>query len=429
MQVIGKPKHAIKTAVPEALALVDLAGKENRLPHELSGGEEQRVAIARAMVNRPELLLADEPTGNLDPDTSLGIMRLLDRINRQGTTVVMATHDADIVNQMRKRVIELHGGHVIREQWRLRGGELTMKLRFILSEVGKGLARNRAMSVAVIIVTYVSLLFVGVAGLSQMQVMQMKSQWYDKIEVSIYMCATDDATPSCNATEATEAQISAVRDKLNSTEMSQYVKNVFEESKEEAYENYLKLYGDSTISEWTTVDMMPVSFRVKLVDPEQYSIIKEEFSGAAGVSQVKDQREIIEPLFNVIDAARLMALGLGGVMIIAAILLISTTIRLSAMSRETETQIMRYVGASNLFIQAPFMIEGALAAIAGAILAVGTLFAGVHFLVQGWLAPSFSWTSFIGATHVWIMTPILILAAVALALIASAVSLAKYTKV
>ena len=304
-----------------------------------------------------------------------------------------------------------------------------MKLRFILSEVGKGLARNRAMSVAVIIVTYVSLLFVGVAGLSQMQVMQMKSQWYDKIEVSIYMWATDDATPSCNATEATEAQISAVRDKLNSAEMSQYVKNVYEESKEEAYENYLKLYGDSTISEWTTVDMMPVSFRVKLVDPEQYSIIKEEFSGAAGVSQVKDQREIIEPLFNVIDAARLMALGLGGVMIIAAILLISTTIRLSAMSRETETQIMRYVGASNLFIQAPFMIEGALAAIAGAILAVGTLFAGVHFLVQGWLAPSFSWTSFIGATQVWIMTPILILAAVALALIASAVSLAKYTKV
>lgn len=304
-----------------------------------------------------------------------------------------------------------------------------MKLRFILSEVGKGLARNRAMSVAVIIVTYVSLLFVGVAGLSQMQVMQMKSQWYDKIEVSIYMCATDDATPSCNATEATEAQISAVRDKLNSAEMSQYVKNVYEESKEEAYENYLKLYGDSTISEWTTVDMMPVSFRVKLVDPEQYSIIKEEFSGAAGVSQVKDQREIIEPLFNVIDAARLMALGLGGVMIIAAILLISTTIRLSAMSRETETQIMRYVGASNLFIQAPFMIEGALAAIAGALLAVGTLFAGVHFLVQGWLAPSFSWTSFIGATQVWIMTPILILAAVALALIASAVSLAKYTKV
>ena len=220
-----------------------------------------------------------------------------------------------------------------------------------------------------------------------------------------------------------------MRDKLNSDEMKPYVKNVYEESKEEAYANFKKLYGDSTIGQWTTADMMQVSFRVKLVDPEQYSIIKEEFSGVAGVSEVKDQREIIEPLFKVIDAARMLALGLGAVMIIAAILLISTTIRLSAMSREQETQIMRYVGASNLFIQAPFMIEGALAAVAGALLAVGSLFAAVHFLVQGWLAPAFKWTSFIGAGEVGIMTPLLILAAVLLALVASGVSLAKYTKV
>lgn len=118
MQVIGRPRHAIEASVPEVLDLVGLEGKEKRFPHELSGGEEQRVAIARAMVNRPELLLADEPTGNLDPDTSLGIMRVLDKINRSGTTVVMATHDAEIVNQMRKRVIELDGGQVIRDQVR-----------------------------------------------------------------------------------------------------------------------------------------------------------------------------------------------------------------------------------------------------------------------------------------------------------------------
>ena len=115
-QVIGKPRHYILSAVPEALDLVGLAGKERRLPHELAGGEQQRVAIARAMVNRPKLLLADEPTGNLDPSTSVGIMRLLDRINRQGTTVVMATHDDEIVDQMRKRVIELKGGEVVRDQ-------------------------------------------------------------------------------------------------------------------------------------------------------------------------------------------------------------------------------------------------------------------------------------------------------------------------
>ena len=116
LQVIGKPRHHIMTVVPDTLEMVGLAGKEKRRPHELSGGEQQRVAIARAFVNRPDILLADEPTGNLDPSTSLGIMRLLDRINRTGTTVVMATHDDEIVDQMRKRVIELADGELVRDQ-------------------------------------------------------------------------------------------------------------------------------------------------------------------------------------------------------------------------------------------------------------------------------------------------------------------------
>ncbi len=118
LEVIGRPEATIKQVVPEVLELVGLEGKELRLPNELSGGEQQRVAIARAFVNRPLLLIADEPTGNLDPSTSVGIMKLLDRINRTGTTVVMATHDAQIVDQMRKRVIELEGGHLVRDQTR-----------------------------------------------------------------------------------------------------------------------------------------------------------------------------------------------------------------------------------------------------------------------------------------------------------------------
>ncbi|WP_024288987.1 cell division ATP-binding protein FtsE [Cellulomonas sp. KRMCY2] len=118
LQVIGKPRHHIMTTVPDTLELVGLGGKEKRRPHELSGGEQQRVAIARAFVNRPSILLADEPTGNLDPTTSVGIMRLLDRINRTGTTVVMATHDDEIVDQMRKRVIELDSGQMVRDQSR-----------------------------------------------------------------------------------------------------------------------------------------------------------------------------------------------------------------------------------------------------------------------------------------------------------------------
>ncbi len=116
LQVIGKPTSEIKRILPETLELVGLEGKGDRLPEELSGGEQQRVAIARAFVNRPKILIADEPTGNLDPATSVGIMKLLDRINKSGTTVIMATHDSTIVDQMRKRVIELDSGEIVRDQ-------------------------------------------------------------------------------------------------------------------------------------------------------------------------------------------------------------------------------------------------------------------------------------------------------------------------
>ncbi|MEP7056106.1 MAG: cell division ATP-binding protein FtsE [Actinomycetota bacterium] len=118
LEVIGKPRQLIDKVVPEVLELVGLQGKGGRLPDELSGGEQQRVAIARAFANRPMILIADEPTGNLDPSTSVGIMKLLDRINRTGTTVMMATHDAVIVDSMRRRVVELDNGKVVRDQSR-----------------------------------------------------------------------------------------------------------------------------------------------------------------------------------------------------------------------------------------------------------------------------------------------------------------------
>jgi len=118
LEVIGRPKNVVETQVPQVLDLVGLAKKRDNLPSELSGGEQQRVAVARAFVNRPLILLADEPTGNLDPATSQGIMRLLDRINRTGTTVVIATHDAALVDWMRRRVVELDQGTIVRDQAR-----------------------------------------------------------------------------------------------------------------------------------------------------------------------------------------------------------------------------------------------------------------------------------------------------------------------
>ena len=116
LQVIGTTAKRIRQNVPDTLELVGLEGKENRPSEELSGGEQQRVAIARAFVNRPKILIADEPTGNLDPETSVGIMKLLDRINRTDTTVIMATHDSTIVDQMRRRVLELRSGELVRDQ-------------------------------------------------------------------------------------------------------------------------------------------------------------------------------------------------------------------------------------------------------------------------------------------------------------------------
>lgn len=118
MEVIGKGRKEILDRVPEVIDLVGLEGKEERLPSELSGGEQQRVALARAFINQPKILLADEPTGNLDPSTSVGIMKLLDRINRTGTTILMATHDVAIVDQMRKRIVQLEQGTIVRDQQR-----------------------------------------------------------------------------------------------------------------------------------------------------------------------------------------------------------------------------------------------------------------------------------------------------------------------
>ncbi|HBT95473.1 MAG TPA: cell division ATP-binding protein FtsE [Coriobacteriia bacterium] len=116
LEVIGKSKHIIRTQVPEVLRLVGLEDKIDKFPDQLSGGEQQRVSIARAIVNRPPLLVCDEPTGNLDPQTSLGIMRLLDRINRTGTTIIVATHDRDMVDSLRKRVIALESGYLVRDE-------------------------------------------------------------------------------------------------------------------------------------------------------------------------------------------------------------------------------------------------------------------------------------------------------------------------
>lgn len=304
-----------------------------------------------------------------------------------------------------------------------------MRLQFILSEIGLGLRRNLSMTVSVVLVTFVSLTFVGAAGLLQIQIDQMKDDWYDRVEVSIFLCPQQSEQPTCAGGEASEDQVQALRDELEGPALEPYVEQVFFESKEDAFEAFQERYADEWWAQGVTADQLQASFRVALVDPEQYQVVSDVFTGRQGVEDVRDQRQVIEPLILVLNRATLMSAGLAAVMLLAAVLLITTTIRLSAMSRRRETGIMRLVGASNLFIQLPFMLEGAIAATLGAALSVAGLWFGVKYLVQDWLAQSVQFVDYIDASAVWTIAPLLVAVAIGLAAISSVVTLSRYTKV
>lgn len=304
-----------------------------------------------------------------------------------------------------------------------------MRLQFILSEIGLGLRRNLSMTISVILVTFVSLTFVGAAGLLQLQINQMKDDWYDKVEVSIFLCPSDSDAATCAGGEVTEEQMTALKDELESDALEPYVKEVFFESKDDAYAAFQERFADEWWAQGVTADQLQASYRVALVDPEQYQVVSDVFTGRQGVEEVRDQRQVIEPLILVLNRASLIAAGLAAIMLLAAVLLITTTIRLSAMSRRRETGIMRLVGASNLFIQLPFMLEGAIAATIGAGLSVAGLWFGVKYLVEDWLAQSVRFIPYVGTEAVWTVAPILLVVAIALAAISSVVTLSRYTKV
>jgi cell division transport system permease protein len=304
-----------------------------------------------------------------------------------------------------------------------------VRLQFILSEIGIGLRRNLSMTVSVILVTFVSLTFVGAAALLQQQISQMKDDWYGKVEVSVFLCPRGSELPSCAAGEATPEQIEAVKAELESPELEPYIQTVYFETKEQAFESFQEKLADQPWAAAVTADDMNASYRVKLADPEKYQVVADVLSGRQGVEEVLDQRRIFDSLFLVLNRATLLSIGLAAVMLLAAVLLITTTIRLSAMSRRKETGIMRLVGASNLFIQLPFMLEGAIAATLGAGLAVGGLYLGVKYLVTDWLAGSVTFVDYIDTSNVLSIAPVLVGVAIVLAAISSVVTLSRYTKV
>ena len=303
-----------------------------------------------------------------------------------------------------------------------------MRLRFILGEVFSGLRRNGTMALSVVLVTFVSLTFVGAAALTQIQVNDLKDDWYNKVEVSVFLCPENSPDIQCAEGVATPAQEDAIRALLeDGVAAPLVVKPVYYESREEMIAN---LHARDTSNQFSslTVDQGQASFRVKLTDPTKFETVADAVRGMKGVQTVKDQREIFKGLFSILNAATLVAAGLAAIMLLAAVLLITTTIRLSALSRRRETTIMRMVGASRGLIQLPFMLEGAVAATLGALMAGAGLWLSVRYLVEDWLKQSVTFVNYIGGSDVLTVAPWLLVIAVGLAVVASLATLGRYTR-
>lgn len=304
-----------------------------------------------------------------------------------------------------------------------------MRLGLVLSEVGQGLRRNLSMVVSVVLVTFISLTFVGTAILLQGQINQMKTFWYDRAQVAVYLCTEFTTAGSCDQQAATDDQIAVVEAQLESETLAPFIDTYYFEDQEQAFANFQDQFEGNAIAALVTPDLLPEAFWVNLVDPEQSQILTDALAGLAGVESVVDQRSYLDQIFAILNSASLTAVGIAALMLVAAALLIATTIRLSAFSRRRELGIMRLVGASNRFIQTPFVLEGVVAAIIGSVLAGGAVVAIVHFFVQGYLTRTLPGTSFVTVDDALLVVPVLLLAGGLLAAVASNVAISRYLRV
>ena len=302
-----------------------------------------------------------------------------------------------------------------------------MRAQFVLSEIGIGLRRNLTMTVAVVVTVAISLALFGSGLLIRKQVETLKDFWYDMVEVSVYLCGELSQAASCNGAAVSDEQRRQIDADLRAMPA---VQEVFYESQQQAYDRFREEYEDSPdLVENVTVDALPESYRVKLRDPTQFEVIASAFDGRPGVEEVQDQKALLQPFFNVLNKLQAVALIIAAVQVLAAVLLISNTIRVAAFSRRRETGIMRLVGASNLYIQLPFLLEGVLAGLVGAAFASGALLALKEFLIDRQLRPTFAFTAFVGWGDVLAILPVLFLTGALLAGLSSFVTLRRHLRV
>ncbi|HVE74859.1 MAG TPA: permease-like cell division protein FtsX [Mycobacteriales bacterium] len=302
-----------------------------------------------------------------------------------------------------------------------------MRAQFVLSEIGIGLRRNLTMTIAVVVTVAISLALFGAGLLIREQVSTMKDFWYDKVEVSVYLCGEASQAASCSGGAITEDQRNQLLDDLENTPL---VERVFYESQQQAYERFKDQFKESPdLVANVSADALPESFRIKLTDPTQFEVVASAFRDRPGVEEVQDQKALLENFFKLLGTLQLVALIIAGIQVFAAVLLISNTIRVAAFSRRRETGIMRLVGASNLYIQLPFLLEGALAGLVGALFASGALVTLKAVLIDRVLKPNFGITAYVGWDAVFGIIPLLLLTGVVLSGVASFLTLRRHLRV
>lgn len=304
-----------------------------------------------------------------------------------------------------------------------------MRPLFILGEVWQGIRSNASMVISIVLVTFISLTFVGIAALLQLQINQMKNYWYDRAQVAVYMCTDVSPVLSCPTGEASEAQKQAILTQLEGTVLSAYIDEFYFENHEQAFEKFQQEFQGNSVVTYITPEQLNEAFWINLVSPEQSAIITESFTGQPGVEEVRDQRGYLDSIFAFLNAGSITAAAVAAVMLISATLLIGTTIRLSAFSRRREIGIMRLVGASNFSIRLPFILEGVIAATLGSLLSAAAIFFSVEYLVQDFLVQRLPFTSFVTAEDALLVAPLMIAGGVILSALASGVSIRRYLKV
>ena len=302
-------------------------------------------------------------------------------------------------------------------------------MRIVFREVGQSLRRNLSMVISVILVTFISLTFVGTAGLLQLQINAMKTYWYDRAQVAVYLCSEVSPESVCPDGPVSEDQKGEIKSRLESPTLASYIDKFYFETHEQAYEKFQEQFKDNAVAQYVKPSQLNETYWINLKDASQSQIITESLAGAPGVEEVRDQRSYLDQIFSILNAASLAAVSIAALMLFSAALLISTTIRLSAFSRRRELGIMRLVGASNFYVQLPFVLEGVVAAAIGSLLAGSSVLGIVQFFVQGYLAERLPFTNLVTLTDGLLIVPLLVAAGILLAALASGLAIRRYLRI